>query len=169
MRQSAAAPPTIETAGAADLDALVALERACATHPWTRAHFAEALQSPATRVLVLRGHGPAGEPEGGLLALCVVARAADEVEIHDVEVHPAARRRGLARRLLERALAEAAQEGARVAWLEVRAGNLGAQALYAGLGFIESGRRAAYYRDPDEDALVLRRELRNLEFSGGAC
>lgn len=158
---------SLETAGAADLDALVALERACATHPWTRAHFADALQSPTTRVLVLRASARSGER--GLVALCVVARAADEVEIHDLAVHPGARRRGLARRLLGHALAEAERAGALAAFLEVRASNLPARSLYSGLGFLEVGRRRGYYRAPDEDALVFRRHLRNLEFSGGAC
>lgn len=164
---SVAEPLSLETAGAADLDALVALERACATHPWTRAHFSDALQSPTTRVLVLRAGARSGERE--LVALCVVARAADEVEIHDVAVHPDARRCGLARRLLGHALAEAARGGAQAAFLEVRASNLAARTLYGGLGFREVGRRRGYYRAPDEDALVFRLDLRNLEFSGGAC
>jgi ribosomal-protein-alanine N-acetyltransferase len=161
----APAKPSPETAGAHDLDALVALERACASHPWTRAHFDAALRSPGTRVTVLRG--AAGEP--ALVALCVVARAADEVEIHDVAVHPVARRRGFARRLLTQALAEAARAGARTAFLDVRASNRAARALYAGLGFAPAGRRRGYYRAPEEDALVLRLELRSLEFTQAAC
>jgi ribosomal-protein-alanine N-acetyltransferase len=43
--------------------------------------------------------------------------------------------------------------------LEVRAGSAGAIALYAGLGFTQAGRRPRYYRDPDEDALILRLPL----------
>jgi ribosomal-protein-alanine N-acetyltransferase len=43
--------------------------------------------------------------------------------------------------------------------LEVRAGSAGAAALYAGLGFTQAGRRPRYYRDPDEDALIMRLPL----------
>jgi ribosomal-protein-alanine N-acetyltransferase len=43
--------------------------------------------------------------------------------------------------------------------LEVRAGSAGAIALYAGLGFTQASRRPRYYRDPDEDALILRLPL----------
>jgi ribosomal-protein-alanine N-acetyltransferase len=43
--------------------------------------------------------------------------------------------------------------------LEVRAGSGGAIALYAGLGFVVAGRRAGYYREPEEDALLMRLDL----------
>jgi ribosomal-protein-alanine N-acetyltransferase len=156
-----AGPPRVEVARADDLDALLALEEAGASHPWTRAHFTAALADAATRVLVVRD-----AEGGGLLALGVFQRAADEVEIHDVAVAPRARRRGLARALLGQALGEAARAGARAAFLEVRASNHAARALYARLGFVEAGRRRGYYREPDEDALLLRL---NLEFAGGKC
>lgn len=157
------APARVESAAEGDLDALVALERLCASHPWTRAHFAAALAQPTTRVFVARAD------DGAPAALCVVAHAADEVEVHDVAVHPAARRRGLGRRLLEHALGAAARAGARTAFLEVRAANAAARALYAALGFVCVGERPGYYRDPDENAVIMRLDLRNLEFSGGAC
>jgi ribosomal protein S18 acetylase RimI-like enzyme len=41
-------------------------------------------------------------------------------------------------------------------FLEVRASNAAARALYASAGFVAVGRRARYYRDPDEDAVVMR-------------
>jgi ribosomal-protein-alanine N-acetyltransferase len=43
--------------------------------------------------------------------------------------------------------------------LEVRAGSLGAIAMYSGLGFVTVGRRAGYYRDPAEDAVMMRLDL----------
>jgi ribosomal-protein-alanine N-acetyltransferase len=47
--------------------------------------------------------------------------------------------------------------GARAAFLEVRSGNASARLLYASLGFDETGRRAGYYHDPEDDAIVLFR------------
>ena len=43
--------------------------------------------------------------------------------------------------------------------LEVRAGSVGAIALYGGLGFVVVGRRKGYYREPVEDALLMKLEL----------
>ncbi|WP_368040633.1 GNAT family N-acetyltransferase [Roseicella sp. DB1501] len=94
-------------------------------------------------------------PEAGF----VLARAAGgEAEILTLAVRPAARRQGHGARLLAAALAGAAARGAAAMFLEVAAGNAPAQALYAGQGFAEVGRRRRYYAD-GSDALVLRRDL----------
>jgi ribosomal-protein-alanine N-acetyltransferase len=53
--------------------------------------------------------------------------------------------------------------GAAALELEVRAGSVGAIALYTGLGFVGIGRRAGYYREPVEDALLMRLDLRGTE------
>ena len=74
-----------------------------------------------------------------------------ESELLQVEVEAGYRRRGLARRLLEAAL-----EG--TVFLEVRAGNAGAIALYGTVGFVEVGRRKGYYAGPVEDALVMEKK-----------
>lgn len=150
----------VEPARPADADDLASLAQATA-QAWTRAHFEAALGTAGTSVFVVRA-SPAGAP----CALCVLARVADEAEIHALAVAPDERRRGLARALLGHALEHAARAGARAAFLEVRASNVAARALYAGLGFVESGLRRAYYSAPAEDALLLRRIL---EFPEGAC
>jgi ribosomal-protein-alanine N-acetyltransferase len=54
---------------------------------------------------------------------------------------------------------EAVQAGARRATLEVRATNVPARELYAALGFTEAGRRPCYYTQPDDDAIILWKEL----------
>ena len=89
------------------------------------------------------------------------AQAADECEILDIAVDPAARRNGLGARLLAAALAAAATRGARRCFLEVRASNAGAQAFYRAAGFVEDGRRKDYYRSGQgrEDALLMSRGL----------
>ena len=79
----------------------------------------------------------------------------DEVHISTLAVHPDYRRRGVAQTLLKAALAESQQRGALAVTLEVRATNLAAQQLYKKFGFKIVGRRIRYYRDNDEDALIM--------------
>jgi ribosomal-protein-alanine N-acetyltransferase len=81
------------------------------------------------------------------------------MEILNLAVEAALRRRGVASRLLEAALAFARVAGVKTAFLEVRSSNAGAIALYEGHGFAPAGHRPRYYSDPPEDALVLSRKL----------
>jgi ribosomal-protein-alanine N-acetyltransferase len=85
--------------------------------------------------------------------------AADEFEILNMAVSAARRRRGIGSKLLESALEFSRIAGCVRAYLEVRASNAPAIALYALNGFTESGRRVRYYRDPVEHALVLSLNL----------
>ena len=141
----------------ADVPALAALETACFSHPWTRAQISEEVGAGRPgAVLVLRAVGRAGH--GELCAACAYRVVVDEMQILDVAVDPAWRRRGLARFLLRVAFRRAAAAGARTALLEVRAGNREALRLYESLGFARAGVRRQYYREPVEDAVLLRRE-----------
>jgi ribosomal-protein-alanine acetyltransferase len=90
-----------------------------------------------------------------LAGFLVVRFAADEMEILNLVVEPGCRRRGVARMLLAEAVREGRDSGARSIWLEVRASNGSAARFYEAMGFRVAGRRPKYYRDPDEDALVL--------------
>jgi ribosomal-protein-alanine N-acetyltransferase len=141
-----------------DVPALAALEAACFTHPWTAAQIAEELAAaPPGGIFVLEGpRRPGGT--GGLCAYCAFRLVLDEMHVLNVAVSPGERRRGLARRLLGFVLRRAARAGARRAFLELRAGNASALALYESLGFRRLSLRRGYYRDPVEDALVLVRE-----------
>lgn len=79
----------------------------------------------------------------------------DEVHIATLAVHPDYRRYGIAHKLLVHGLLEGYQRGGRLAYLEVRAGNLAAQALYQRFGFVVAGVRPRYYKDNSEDALLM--------------
>ena len=72
----------------------------------------------------------------------------------------AGRRAGAGALLLNGAMAAARARGATAVHLDVRESNAAARALYARFGFTEVGRRRAYYREPVEDALMLRSDLR---------
>lgn len=81
-----------------------------------------------------------------------------QVQILKVGVDPAMRRRGMARELLAHVAADARDLGASRCSLEVRAGNVGAQELYAALGFRSLGVRPRYYSD-GEDAVIMEGPL----------
>ena len=94
------------------------------------------------------------------LAGFVAARlGADELHINNVAVRENWRQRGIGGLLLGAALEEAARRGAHRAFLEVRAGNEAAQALYSKFGFRSNARRPSYYTDPTEDAIVMTAPL----------
>ncbi|HKF23919.1 MAG TPA: ribosomal protein S18-alanine N-acetyltransferase [Candidatus Angelobacter sp.] len=82
--------------------------------------------------------------------------AEGEWEIDNVAVAGAARRRGLGSRLIGEFMDLARSRGGRHIFLEVRASNRAAQALYQKWAFIEAGTRKSYYQEPVEDALILR-------------
>ena len=88
----------------------------------------------------------------GMLVLWLIE---DEAHIATIATHPDHRRRGIGEELLIEALSQVEREGATRAFLEVRAGNLGAQAMYAKYGFVQDGFRKQYYKDNNEDALLL--------------
>lgn len=97
---------------------------------------------------------------GVSVGLLLAWRAADELHLTDLGVAGSARRRGIARGLVNELRREGELGGARVILLEVRESNEPALSLYRGLGFAELDRRARYYADTDEDAVVMQLELR---------
>ncbi|HYQ17491.1 MAG TPA: ribosomal protein S18-alanine N-acetyltransferase [Polyangiaceae bacterium] len=86
-------------------------------------------------------------------------RAADELHLTDLGVTERSRRRGVARALVEELRAEGARSEACAIFLEVRESNAAALRLYATLGFRELDRRAHYYADTGEDAVLMQLEL----------
>ena len=90
----------------------------------------------------------------------VVGAGADAVgELESVAVMGSARRMGAGRALCGAVVEWCREQGAVAVELEVRVGSGGAIALYKGLGFAAVGVRRAYYRDPADDALLMRLEL----------
>lgn len=91
------------------------------------------------------------EIDGYVVGFIVSRCVAPDYEILNLAVSPERRREGVARALLEHQLKKGGTH-----FLEVRASNDAAQALYRKLGFEEVGRRAEYYDLPDESAIVMR-------------
>ena len=81
-----------------------------------------------------------------------------ETDVMNVAVHPDYRRKGIAESLISCLITELKNRGSHALLLEVRASNAPAIALYEKLGFLQVGCRKNYYRNPKEDALILRKE-----------
>jgi [ribosomal protein S18]-alanine N-acetyltransferase len=143
----------IRSAALADVEALVAIERRCFSDPWSEPSFREALGSEWTFGLV-------AETGRGLAGYLIGREAAGSGEVLNLAVPPEFRRRGIGGMLLEAGLAVFRRRRANEVFLEVRESNRSAQALYLARGFRAVGQRASYYRNPKEDALVLRLPLR---------
>jgi [ribosomal protein S18]-alanine N-acetyltransferase len=79
----------------------------------------------------------------------------DEMHIATIATHPDYRRQGIASKLLLHTLLKSMDEGARTSFLEVRESNLAAQEMYLKFGYEKTGRRKRYYRDNDEDAILM--------------
>jgi [ribosomal protein S18]-alanine N-acetyltransferase len=144
----------LRPATAEDLDAVVMIERVSFSDPpWSRRSFASLLGDARVRFTV--ACLPAGV-EPGVVGYVVIWVVADEAELANLAVAPGRRREGIGRCLLDWAMAEARAGGATSLYLEVRESNVAARALYGGRGFLAVGRRPSYYRNPPEDALLLR-------------
>ena len=96
------------------------------------------------------------EEEGVVLGFLVAHPLGDEWEIENIAVNGPARRRGLGTRLLGEFMKLVENRGGKHVFLEVRESNRAARALYEKWAFVEAGKRKSYYRDPEEDALVLK-------------
>lgn len=146
-------PCRLRPASLADVPAIARLELRAFSDAWTEAQLVDSLSQSGALGLV------AQEEDDILVGHLIGRTVVDEGEILTLAVAPERRRRGIAARLLTEALATMAGRGVGRVWLEVRASNDAAQALYQEHGFTPAGRRRGYYREPVEDALVLRREL----------
>jgi ribosomal-protein-alanine N-acetyltransferase len=93
--------------------------------------------------------------EGEVLGFVIARCATCEWEIENVVVAREKRERGIGIQLIREVLLSARTAGATSVLLEVRESNVAARGLYEKLGFSQQGRRSNYYREPDEDALLL--------------
>ena len=146
-------PVLIQRATPGDVAEVVAMERACYSDPWPASAFATLPDNPRVYFAVARG------PGGGMAGYVVAWYVSDEGELANLAVAAGDRKRGIGRALLDGTLADAATRGTKELYLEVRESNVAARRLYDSLEFEEVGRRKAYYRSPNEDALILRKRF----------
>ena len=146
------APVVIRLAASNDLARVVEIERASFSDPWSLTAFRTALNEERINFhIALCGESVVGYA----VSWCVI----DEAELANLAVVPAMRGQRIGAALLDRAMADARAAGCLVMHLEVRESNAAARALYESRGFGMVGRRKRYYREPVEDALILRARL----------
>ena len=147
---------TLRRATADDLDGIMVLERASfPSDAWSEAMMREELTSPHGWYVV--------DDEAGRLVGYAGLRAvsgARDADIQTITISELSRGRGRGRALLRALLAEAARRRVSDVFLEVRADNPVAQALYVSEGFAEIGRKPRYYQPDDVDAVVMKLDLR---------
>jgi [ribosomal protein S18]-alanine N-acetyltransferase len=140
-----------------DVPTVVELDQKSFSLPWPERSFRfELTDNPASRCWV-------AELEGQIVGMIVAWLLVDEAHIATIATHPDYRRKGIGKRLLSYALRHLMDEGARSSFLEVRESNYAAQELYRKFGYEETGRRRRYYKDNDEDAILMNLDPLNVE------
>lgn len=153
----------VRPATLADIPLVSRIEQDSFADPWSARSFVETLSSDRMHFLVAeeREELEQSNAEPALLGFVIVLVLTDEAEIADIAVSPVARRRGIGGLLLDSAIVEMGKIGVGTLYLEVRESNIAAQILYRSRGFLPVGRRRGYYRHPDEDALLLKRDFKS--------
>ena len=128
------------------------LEKLCFSDPWSEKSVASELSNPLSFWLVAVENDTVVGYVGSQTVM-------GETDMMNIAVHPDYRNRGIATGLLVRLIEELRKRGSHCLTLEVRASNEPAIRLYRMRGFQEAGRRRNYYRNPKEDALILRTEF----------
>ena len=127
------------------------LEKECFQDPWSEKSIAsELINSLSLWIVALDGQ----QVVGYVGSQSVMG----EADMMNIAVSSRYRRMGIAQELVERLIAALREKDVYSLTLEVRASNEPAKALYSKLGFLQVGRRPNYYRNPKEDALILRKE-----------
>ena len=130
---------------------VAALERLCFRDPWSEASIAAELDNELSLWIV-------AVEDGQVLGYVGSQTVMDETDMMNIAVHPDHRRRKIAVGLIVSLIGALRLRGSRCLTLEVRQSNEPARALYGGLGFEQIGLRKNYYRNPRENAIILRKE-----------
>ena len=136
---------------AADLADVVRVAQAAMLHPWTHRQFATELAYPKGLCLVAVSGWVCG------YAVCRIAVA--EAELLQLAVEPSVWKNGIGSQLLGAGMTKAREMGAKTCFLEVRKNNRPARQFYSRNGFIEVGRRKKYYRQPVDDAVIMKKMM----------
>jgi [ribosomal protein S18]-alanine N-acetyltransferase len=147
--------PSLRAMTTSDLDAVLAIESQAYAFPWSRGNFIDSLAAGYLAQVLASG-------AAGIVGYFVAMTGAGEMHLLNLTVAPAWQGRGLAGTMLDALQDHCATQRLGTLWLEVRASNLRAQALYRRRGFADVGMRRGYYpaaRAAREDAVVMRLQL----------
>lgn len=138
----------IEFMEAADIEDVMEVEVKSFNIPWSKQSFEDELKNNLALYLVAKVDGKAVGYIGAW-------KIFDEGHITNVAVHPDFRGRGIGKALISELLYLCEKDGILSFTLEVRESNIVAQNLYKSFGFVEEGKRKAYYSDNNEDAIIM--------------
>ena len=148
---------TIQEATFEHLDALVWLEEACFTAPWSRKSFEAELRGNQFSRVRMISH-PSHGHEVKVIAYICAWMVFEEIRFLNVAVHPDFRRQGIAKQLIRDLLHLGVEAGCCRGLLEVRASNGFAKNLYESFHFHAHAIRKSYYTNPTEDAILMTLE-----------
>ena len=140
---------TVRKMALEDVPSVIELDQKSFSLPWPERSFRfELTANSASRCWV-------AERDGNIVGMIVVWLIIDEAHVATLATRPEFRRQGIATRLLSHALLQLMEDGARSSFLEVRESNVAAQNMYRKFGYEPSGRRPRYYKDNNEDAILM--------------
>ncbi|MBR4205825.1 MAG: ribosomal protein S18-alanine N-acetyltransferase [Clostridia bacterium] len=144
----------VEPIGEEYLRDVVAVENASFANPWSEQSFQNAFRSDLTTI-----YGAFGD-DGILSGFACLFVIGEEAEILDIAAKPDQRRQGVGRALMLRMIEDCEKLGVKSVYLEVRVSNSAARSLYEKNGFIPQGIRRRYYTEPTEDAVVMKKTIK---------
>lgn len=127
------------------------LEKICFSDPWSETSIASELNNKLSLWMVAIDNERVVGYVGSQTIL-------GETDMMNIAVHPNYRKQGIGTALIVGLIGALELRGSHSLMLEVRASNISAISVYEKLGFSEVGRRKNYYRNPKEDALIMRKE-----------
>ena len=142
----------IEPMSLQTVDAVAQIEAECFSKPWSHDAFVAELSNPAAVTFVANADGEIA----GFINLGVVL---DEATVNNIAVKQTYRRRGIGRALLTAAIDYCQNNRLNVLMLEVRQSNRAAIALYERFGFQAVGIRKRFYDEPEEDAVLMNKNI----------
>ncbi len=151
QRQTSEKTLNIRKAELKDIESIVTIEESNASNPWLMSTFNAELTNHLSNFFV-------AEYDDCICGFIIFWIIGTEAELHNISVAPEFKSQGIAIRLMEHMDSRVEPECETI-FLEVRASNAPAIALYNKLGFINNGSRKNYYRNPTEDALLFSRNL----------
>ena len=138
----------IRRAAARDVSGIAAIEEICFSDPWCERDILGYVSTEGGMCFV-------AVRDGRVIAYILGRLIAPEAEIYRIAVLPEERRRGVGYRLLDFAMKTERGRGLETVFLEVRSRNDAAINLYSAYGFKKVGFRKGYYKNPDDDAIVM--------------
>ena len=138
------------------LEQILEIENVSFPSPWSLNSFLQEVKNPISHLSALI----ASQRLSGYICFWLFA---SEIQVLNIAVHPERRSQGLGKTLLSKMIEEGIAKGMQTIWLEVRESNRAAKSLYEKLGFKAINHRRKYYRDTDEDALIMALRLSTRE------